>query len=97
MNLELWKSRIKHLSILGLLAGAILIPESSSVAVLYSIGVVLSLVFVTQLVRYLAFRYIDLEELVNSAKTSSVGSAVVVMSITLYMIAVLFSATMILS
>lgn len=97
MNMKLWLNRSKHLIVLVLLAGVILIPEAESVAVLYSIGVVLALVAISQIVRMLAFRYIDLQEYVEKAKEDPMASSIVFASVVAYTIAILFAVTMMLS
>lgn len=94
---NLLKSRLKQLTFLSLLAGLILIPEASSVAVLYSIGVVLSLVVVSQIVRIVIFRYIDLEQYANKALEGDVASSVVFASVVLYTLGIIFAGVMMLS
>jgi uncharacterized membrane protein len=66
------------LAIVGL---GILIPDSSSSVVLFAVGISIVLVLVSHVLRKLLFPYLDMEELVNKAKETPAGAAMVFIAI----------------
>lgn len=77
-------------------AALILIPDSSSQVVLFSIGIILALVGLTHLLRKILFPYIDMEIVAYKAQETPSGAATVFLSITILLSVIILSSVMLL-
>lgn len=83
---------VRLLPIAGV-AGLILVPDSSSSVVLFSIGITLALVGLSHIIRKLLFPYIDMEVFAKKALESPAGAATVFASITVVMGVIIYAST----
>jgi hypothetical protein len=76
----------------AILAGIILIPDDNSSVLIFSFGIILSILVMTHVIRKLLFYYIDLEELIDKANNTPIGSAIVFASI-VYLVSVVIQSS----
>src|ERR1017187_705667 len=77
-------------------AGLILIPDSSSAVVWFSLGITLLLTGVSHVQRKLLFPYVDLEAVYQKAAETSSGAAAVFASIVALLATLMYCATLLL-
>lgn len=89
------KKEAKRILPMLLVAGLILVPDTGSFVVLYSLGITIVISAVSHLIRKILFPYVDLKMFTTKALESPIASAIVFFSISM-ILAVIIGATCIL-
>lgn len=89
------KKEAKRILPMLIFAGLILIPDSGSFVVVYSLGITILVSIVSHLIRKILFPYVDLEKFSDKALESPIAASIVFLSISM-ILAVIIGATCVL-
>lgn len=90
MNKRIVKDIVIFLALLGL-SGIVLIPDDGRGVILFGVAIIMLAVALAHAVRKLIFPYIDVKELAEKAKESSISAAMVILGL-MYLLATIIQS-----